>query len=141
VAGGYDFGGLSNSSGSLVMLRAIRRASSRVSRFHVVDKNREVTVVFKPADPSGKATTDEVVKADVVKIDVQRDLALLRPRSLPNRTVRPLQISSQDIEVGADVRATDIQMERTGRTLKASSVRSDLITNGQEVLAIPIARP
>jgi hypothetical protein len=46
-----------------------------------------------------------IVKADVVKIDVQRDLALLRPRSLPNRTVRPLQISSQDIEVGADVRA------------------------------------
>ena len=76
-----------------------------LTNLHVVDKNREVTVVFKPADPSGKATTDEVVKADVVKIDVQRDLALLRPRSLPNRTVRPLQISSQDIEVGADVRA------------------------------------
>jgi S1-C subfamily serine protease len=64
-----------------------------LTNLHVVDKNREVTVVFKPADPSGKATTDEVVKADVVKIDVQRDLALLRPRSLPNRTVRPLQIS------------------------------------------------
>ena len=76
-----------------------------LTNLHVVDKNREVTVVFKPADPSGKATTDEVVKADVVKIDVQRDLALLRPRSLPNRTVRPLQISAQDIEVGADVRA------------------------------------
>jgi S1-C subfamily serine protease len=51
-----------------------------LTNLHVVDKNREVTVVFKPADPSGKATTDEVVKADVVKIDVQRDMALLRPR-------------------------------------------------------------
>ena len=71
----------------------------------MVDHNREVTIVFKPADPSGKPTEDEVVKADVVKIDVQRDLALVRPRSLPNRTVRPLQISSQDIEVGADVHA------------------------------------
>jgi hypothetical protein len=30
---------------------------------------------------------------------------LVRPRSLPNHTVRPLQISLQDIEVGADVRA------------------------------------
>jgi Trypsin-like peptidase domain len=76
-----------------------------LTNLHVVDNNREVTVVFKPADPNGKATADEVVKADVVKIDVQRDLALLRPRSLPNRTVRPLQVSSQDIEVGADVRA------------------------------------
>ena len=76
-----------------------------LTNLHVVDNNREVTVVFKPADPNGKATADEVVKADVVKIDVQRDLALLRPRSLPNRTVRPLQVSLQDIEVGADVRA------------------------------------
>jgi hypothetical protein len=45
----------------------------------------------------------KVVKGDVVKIDVQRDLALIRPRSFPNRFVRPLEISTQDIEVGADV--------------------------------------
>jgi S1-C subfamily serine protease len=76
-----------------------------LTNLHVVENNRTVTVVFKPTDPSGKATADEVVKADVVKIDGQRDLALLRPRSLPNRTIRPLQISSQEIEVGADVRA------------------------------------
>jgi S1-C subfamily serine protease len=76
-----------------------------LTNLHVVDKNQDVTVVFKPADASGKATADEVVIADVVKIDVQRDLALVHPRSLPNHTVRPLQISSQDIEVGADVRA------------------------------------
>ena len=86
-------------SGSLLQDNVI------LTNLHVVEENREVTIVFKPADPSGKATDDEVVIADVVKIDVQRDLALVRPRSLPNRTVRPLQISSQDIEVGADVRA------------------------------------
>jgi hypothetical protein len=66
----------------------------------VVKENGEVAIVFKPANPSGKATEDEVV--NVVKIDVQRDLALVRPRSLPNHIFRPLQISSQDIEVGAD---------------------------------------
>ena len=33
MAGGYDFGGLSNSSGGLAMLAAIRRASSLVSKF------------------------------------------------------------------------------------------------------------
>ena len=55
-----------------------------LTNFHVIDHNRVVTVVFKPVDPSGKPTDDEVVKADIVKIDVQRDLALIRPRSLPS---------------------------------------------------------
>src|SRR5262245_30571686 len=61
-----------------------------LTNFHVVDHSREVTVVFKPADPSGKLTQDEVVKGDVVKVDVQRDLALVRPRSLPTRSILPL---------------------------------------------------
>jgi S1-C subfamily serine protease len=86
-------------SGSLLQNNVI------LTNFHVIDHSREVTVVFKPIDPSGRASPDEVVKADVVKIDEQRDLALVRPRSLPNRIVSPLEISSQDIEVGADVRA------------------------------------
>ena len=34
---------------------------------HVVGDEREVTVVFKPSDPSGKAKNDEVVQADVIK--------------------------------------------------------------------------
>jgi S1-C subfamily serine protease len=48
---------------------------------HVVGGEREVTVVFKPSDPSGRAKNDEVVQADVIKLDGQRDLALLRPAS------------------------------------------------------------
>ena len=76
-----------------------------LTNFHVVAHEREVTVVFKPTDPLGKPAQDEVVKGDVVKIDVQRDLALVRPRSLPTHTLLPLEISSQDVEVGADVRA------------------------------------
>jgi S1-C subfamily serine protease len=86
-------------SGSLLQDNVI------LTNLHVVKESGDVTIVFKPATPNGKATADEVVIADVVKIDVQRDLALVRPRSLPNYAVRPLQISSQDIEVGADVRA------------------------------------
>ena len=86
-------------SGSLILDNVI------VTNLHVVDHNREVTVVFKPTDLSGKPTEDEIVKADVVKLDVQRDLALVRPRSLPKRAVRPLQISSTDIEIGSDVAA------------------------------------
>ena len=86
-------------SGSLLQNNVI------LTNFHVVDHSREVTLVFKPTDPGGKPTQDEVVKGDVVKVDVQRDLALVRPRSLPNHALLPLEVSSQDIEVGADVRA------------------------------------
>jgi S1-C subfamily serine protease len=71
---------------------------------HVVANERRVTVIFKPSDPSGEAKADEVVLADVIKLDVQRDLALLRPVSIPSR--RTLDISAEDsIDVGTDVAA------------------------------------
>ena len=71
---------------------------------HVVGNERQVTVVFKPSDPSGKPKDDEVVQADVIKLDSQRDLALLRPAFIPSR--RPLDISAEDgIDVGTDVGA------------------------------------
>jgi S1-C subfamily serine protease len=71
---------------------------------HVVGDEREVTVVFKPSDPSGSAKNDEVVQADVIKLDALRDLALVRPASIPSR--RPLDISAGDsIDVGTDVAA------------------------------------
>jgi hypothetical protein len=71
---------------------------------HVVGNERQVTVVFKPSDPSGKPRDEEVVRADVVKLDVLRDLALLRPASIPSR--RPLDIFAEDsIDVGTDVAA------------------------------------
>ena len=76
-----------------------------LTNFHVIDNKKEVTVVFKPSDPSGKPAQDEVTEGEVIKVDVQRDLALVRPRSLPSRGVRPLEISSTDLEVGADVAA------------------------------------
>jgi S1-C subfamily serine protease len=95
------------------------------SSLHVVDHNRQVKVVFKPADPSGKANADEVVTGDVVKVDVQRDLALIRPHSLHKR--RPLEISQQDIEVGADVHATGHPLGQGWTYTKGivSSVRAD----------------
>ncbi len=65
-------------SGSLLQDNVI------LTSLHVVGHNREVTVVFKPANPNGKANADEVVTGDIVKVDVQRDLALVRPRSLPS---------------------------------------------------------
>jgi S1-C subfamily serine protease len=71
---------------------------------HVVGDERQVTVIFKPPDPSGKAKADEVVQAHVIKLDAQRDLALVRPASISSR--RPLDISAEDsIDVGTNVAA------------------------------------
>jgi S1-C subfamily serine protease len=84
-------------SGSLLKNKMI------LTNYHVVANELQVTVVFKPSDASGKPADDEVVRANVIKIDLQRDLALLEPFSIPSR-IRPLDISSQDsIDVGTDV--------------------------------------
>jgi S1-C subfamily serine protease len=96
-----------------------------LTSLHVVDHNREVTIIFKPADPNGFPTPNEVVAGDVKKIDIQRDLALVRPRSVPNR--RPLEISPGDIEVGADVHAIGHPLGRDWTYTKGivSSIRPD----------------
>ena len=98
-----------------------------LTSLHVVGHNREVTVVFKPENPNGKANPDEVVTADLVKVDIQRDLALIRPRSLPRRSIRPLDLSTQDIEVGADVHAIGHPLGQGWTYTKGivSSVRPD----------------
>jgi hypothetical protein len=98
---------------------------------HVVNHNREVRLVFKPADPSGKANADEVVTGDVVKVAIQRDLALIHPRSLPKR--RPLEISQQDIE--ATFMLSGIHLDKGGRIQRGSSVQLDRIMNGHTAKA------
>jgi S1-C subfamily serine protease len=51
-------------SGSLLQDNVI------LTNLHVVKENQEVAIIFKPMNPNGKATADEVVIADVIKIDV-----------------------------------------------------------------------
>jgi hypothetical protein len=93
-------------SGSILKVNADLRSNPFIlTNFHVIGQNREITVVFRPLNPTGAPSEDEVVKAAVVKIDPRRDLALVRPRSLPNREIHPLKISSAEIEVGMDVSA------------------------------------
>ena len=75
-----------------------------LTSLHVVDGQGQITVVFKPSDPRGTLRGDEVSSADVIKADRQRDLALLRPQSLPSHPIRPLDLSPLDsVEVGSDV--------------------------------------
>jgi S1-C subfamily serine protease len=77
-----------------------------LTNWHVVDGNRQVNVIFKPTDPLGKLSSQDMMAANVVKVDRTRDLALLQPRSLPARAIKPIRVASGDnLEVGADVHA------------------------------------
>jgi S1-C subfamily serine protease len=77
-----------------------------LTNWHVVKGYRQVNVIFKPADPFKKPSDDDMVAAQVIKTDPVQDLALLRPKTLPARAIKPIKIAAQDnIEVGADVRA------------------------------------
>jgi V8-like Glu-specific endopeptidase len=124
-------------SGSLLQDNVI------LTNLHVVGHNREVTLVFKPTGSLGEPTKDEVVKGDVVKIDVQRDLALVRPHSLPNHTIIPLEISSNDVEVGADVRAIGHPNGKTWTYTKGiiSSVRADYEWLGHRATVVQTQTP
>jgi S1-C subfamily serine protease len=77
-----------------------------LTNWHVVKGYRQVNVIFKPADPFRTPSKDDMVAAQVIKTDPVRDLALLRPKALPSRAIKPIRVAAQDdIEVGADVRA------------------------------------
>jgi S1-C subfamily serine protease len=77
-----------------------------LTNWHVVKGYRQVNVIFKPADPFRTPSKDDMVAAFVIKTDAVHDLALLRPKALPARQIKPIQIAASDIiDVGADVRA------------------------------------
>jgi S1-C subfamily serine protease len=77
-----------------------------LTNWHVVSGNRQVNVIFKPTDPLGKLSSQDMVAADVVKVDRTRDLALLQPRALPSRLIKAIKVAPGDnLDVGADVHA------------------------------------
>jgi hypothetical protein len=87
-------------SGSLLENKTI------LTNWHVVSGYRQVNVIFKPADPFRKPSEQDLAAAAVIKTDAVRDLALLQPKALPSRGIKPIAIAAQDtIEVGSDVRA------------------------------------
>jgi S1-C subfamily serine protease len=87
-------------SGSLLANKTI------LTNWHVVRGHRQVNVIFKPTDPFGKPSNDDLVAAQVIKIDSVHDLALLRPKAVPSHLINPIKVAPQDnIEVGEDVHA------------------------------------
>jgi Trypsin-like peptidase domain len=64
-----------------------------------------VGVLFKPSQANATPDSKSVLRADVVKSDPTRDLALLKLATLP-QSVKPLELGSEsEIEIGADVHA------------------------------------
>src|SRR5262245_7455593 len=77
-----------------------------LTNWHVVGGNRQVNVIFKPTDPLGKLSSQDMVAANVIKVDRTRDLAMLQPKALPSRLIKPIKVAPGDnLEVGADVHA------------------------------------
>lgn len=75
-----------------------------LTNWHVVEGYKQVGILFKPADGDNNAEA-EVIRADVIRHDEIKDLALLRAISIPE-DAKPLEISDEDtFEIGSDVHA------------------------------------
>jgi S1-C subfamily serine protease len=75
-----------------------------LTNWHVVDGVPIVGVLYKPDAASVKAGPS-MVTAQVIKVDQIRDLALLKPNSIPS-TIRPIDLGdTRELQVGADVHA------------------------------------
>ena len=76
-----------------------------LTNWHVVKGFRQVGVLFKPSQEGGKIDSSAMVRADVMRADPVRDLALLKVAVVPP-TVHPLELGTEaEIQVGADVHA------------------------------------
>lgn len=72
---------------------------------HVVRGYSKVGVLFKPQQEGAKPRPDDIIIADVVKMDLARDLALVRVPSKPAQVV-PLKLGDMSgVAVGEDVHA------------------------------------
>ncbi len=76
-----------------------------LTNWHVVTPHQTVGVLFKPVQDGAAADAKSMVRAEVIKTDQPRDLALIRVALAPP-SLKPLQLGNEkEIEVGADVHA------------------------------------
>lgn len=76
-----------------------------LTNWHVVQDSKNVGVIFKPPKEGDKVSNASLVRADVLKSDSTRDLALLQVAASPPG-IRPLEFGSeQDIQIGGDAHA------------------------------------
>jgi S1-C subfamily serine protease len=76
-----------------------------LTNWHVVGKNDEVGVIFKPILDTQKISKNDIYRARVIKIDQVADLALLKVISFPVSR-QPIKLGdSSEISIGSDVHA------------------------------------
>lgn len=76
-----------------------------LTNWHVVKSYKNVGVMFKPQQEGSEIDTSAVVRADVLRTDPTRDLALLKVDAIPP-SVHALELgNTSEIQVGADVHA------------------------------------
>jgi S1-C subfamily serine protease len=76
-----------------------------ITNWHVLNRNRDVGVIFKPQMEGQSLNKNDLIRATVVKVDEVADLAVLRVDRIPSGIV-PVPLGSiADVVVGADVHA------------------------------------
>ena len=76
-----------------------------VTNWHVVGSLQTVAVLFKPEVEGAKINPNAVIRAEVIKVDRLRDLALLKVGSVPPNATTLEFGAESEIQIGADVHA------------------------------------
>jgi S1-C subfamily serine protease len=76
-----------------------------LTNWHVVGDFKQVGVIYKPDGQGSQPSKANMIAAQVVRTDQTRDLALLKPVSIP-AGIRPIDLGDRnDFSVGSDVHA------------------------------------
>ncbi len=100
-----------------------------LTNWHVVTPSKTVGVLFKPEHEGAPLDFHGIVRADVLRTDPVRDLALIKLAVAPTR-IKPLELGSpSEIQVGADVHAIGHPIGQAWTYTKGlvSQVRDDYV--------------
>lgn len=76
-----------------------------LTNMHVVGNAKVAGVAFKPREEGAAPGNNDIVRAEIIKIDRVRDLALLKIKNAPS-SAKILELgTNEEIKVGADVNA------------------------------------
>jgi S1-C subfamily serine protease len=75
-----------------------------ITNQHVVGKNKQVAVFFKPVGNSVQLDKNSAIKGEVVKVNESKDLALVKVDFVP-ASARPIAITNGSPKVGEDAHA------------------------------------
>jgi hypothetical protein len=76
-----------------------------LTNYHVVEGFPTVAVMFKPKQEGAKLSPKDAIEAKVVRVNIEKDLALLKLATVPSG-IEPIAFGNMDdVQVGADMHA------------------------------------